>query len=297
MDQLQELLASKFSLTEGETALLAADPPHAANPNAVQDLELIGRVVTDKDLSINFIRANALRLLHPVRGASIKSIGTNSFVIKFNHPLDRKKALGGCPWVLDKHALLLEPIDPNKEHADQKLTHMPIIARVSNLSLANRSLHVAQLIGDRLGEFVEIPKTGENHYSPFLRIKVRVDVEQPLKRGLNFKGVDGKQQWLTVAYEKLPLFCFLCGILGHGEGNCPLRYEEGFEEVEGEFSYGSWMRAIGDGRDSMGGEPGKAGYYQGWGFESFDSIAWAKRCGNFYCSYKESQHPSLWWKW
>lgn len=78
MDQITELLATKASLTAGETNLVVADPAHAANPNIGQDLSLIGRVITDKELSLNFIRANAIRLLHPVRGATIRSIGPNS---------------------------------------------------------------------------------------------------------------------------------------------------------------------------------------------------------------------------
>lgn len=260
MDQFTELLASKFSLTTGETDLIAADPSHAANPTAVDDLSLIGLVVTDKELSINFIRANALRLLHPVKGAEIRSIGTNTFVIRFNHPLDRMKALRGCPWVLDKYALILEPIHPNKKHEDHVLTRLPIMVRVFQLSLANRSEQVARLLGNSLGEFVEVPKETDSHYSPYFRIKIYLDITKVLKRGLNFQGVDGKRQWLPVAYERLPLFCFLCGILGHGEVDCPTRYEEGFIEPAGTFSYGGWLR-VATGDRVVTGARGSGGVY------------------------------------
>lgn len=252
MDQLSNLLASNFSLTSGESNLVAANPRHAANPSAAYDLSLIGKVLTDKDLSLNFIRANALRLLHPVRGAEIRSIGMNTFVIKFNHPLDRTKALRGCPWVLDKYALLIEPINPSQRPEDQEIIWLPIIVRVHQLSLINRSEEVASLIGNQLGEFVEVPKESDGYYSPFLRIKIRVDVTQPLKRGITFQGVEGTRQWLPVAYERLPLFCFLCGILGHGEIDCPKRYEDGFTEPEGELPYGSWLRVVTGDRDITG---------------------------------------------
>lgn len=69
--------------------------------------------------------SNMLRLFHPVKGAGLKYIAPNKFVIKFNHALDREKALGGCPWVLDKHALLFESIDATKKPVDQQLTGMP----------------------------------------------------------------------------------------------------------------------------------------------------------------------------
>lgn len=191
---------------------------------------------------MNFIRPNIMRLLRPVKGVELKAIETNTFVLNFEHPLDRKKAMKGCPWVLDKYALILEPIDPSKKHADHLLTSLPIMVRVLQLSLANRSEHVARLIGNSLGTFVEVPKSQDGFYTPFFRFQVLVDVTKPLKRGVNFQGVDRNRQWLQVAYERLPFFCFLCGILGHGEEDCPIRYEDGFTEPEKGLPYGSWMR-------------------------------------------------------
>lgn len=242
MDQLVDSLVNKFNLSEDETRLVAADQNMVVNPSTDNDLSLIGRVLTDKDLSINFIRANALRLLHPVKGDTVKPIATNVFVIKFEHHLDRKKALGGCPWVLDRHALIMEPIDPTKTPEDHVVTKLPIVVRVSQLSLQNRSTQVAKLIGDHLGWFVDVPKEADSFYSPYFRIKILLDITKPLKRGLFFHGVEGTKQWLPVAYERLPTYCFLCSILGHGEVNCPKRYEEGFVEPESGLPYGSWTR-------------------------------------------------------
>lgn len=131
MDQLTDNLASMLDLTAGETDLLAVDPAHAIPPTDDQALSLISRVVTDRDLSMNFIRPNLMRLIRPVKGTEIKSLSNNMFVIKFeHHPLDRKKAMKGCPWALDKYALILEPVDPSKQHADHDLTRLPIMLRV-----------------------------------------------------------------------------------------------------------------------------------------------------------------------
>lgn len=86
MERLTESLASKFNLDYGETNRVATDPAFAATPPSQYALSLVGRVITDKELSINLIRPNALRLLHPVKGATIESIATNMFVIKFEPP-------------------------------------------------------------------------------------------------------------------------------------------------------------------------------------------------------------------
>lgn len=122
MEQLTENLASMLDLTAGEMDLSAADPAKAVCTNPNQELSLIGKVITNRDLSLNFIRANFARLIRPVKGIELRLISTNLFVVKFEHQLDRKKAMKGCPWVLDKYALILEPIDPNRRHEDHVLT-------------------------------------------------------------------------------------------------------------------------------------------------------------------------------
>lgn len=162
-------------------------------------LSLIGRVTRWRVL-------NMLRLFHLVKGAGLKYIAPNKFVIKFNHALDREKALGGCPWVLDKRALLFESIEATKKPVDQQLTGMLIIARVLQLSLLNRPECIARLLRDKLGEFVEIPKDSDNYYSSYFCIKVLVDATKPLLCGLYFQHVEWDKLRLQVVYDRFPIF-------------------------------------------------------------------------------------------
>lgn len=43
---------------------------------------------------------------------------------------------------------------------------------------------------------------------------------KPLCRFQNVRGRDGKIFRVDLAYEGLPFFCFLCGIIGYSEKNC-----------------------------------------------------------------------------
>lgn len=56
----------------------------------------------------------------------------------------------------------------------------------------NRSEHLAKLISDSLGWFVDLPKVHDGFYSPYFRFQVMVDVNKPLKRGLTSKGLMDK---------------------------------------------------------------------------------------------------------
>lgn len=53
-----------------------------------------------------------------------------------------------------------------------------------------------------------------------MRIRVDLPINKPLRRGANIVNLDGDKYWFTFKYERLPNFCFLCGILGHDEKRC-----------------------------------------------------------------------------
>ena len=62
----------------------------------------------------------------------------------------------------------------------------------------------------------------------FLRVCIRLDIRQPLMRGVSVQGVDGApDRWCPLVYEYLPDFCYVCGIIGHTEKACSIRLKEG----------------------------------------------------------------------
>lgn len=48
----------------------------------------------------------------------------------------------------------------------------------------------------------------------FYRIRVAIDVSKPLKKGMKLKKNSGEWSTVEFRYERLPTFCFLCGIIG-----------------------------------------------------------------------------------
>lgn len=78
------------------------------------------------------------------------------------------------------------------------------------------------------------------------RINVVVDLTQPLKRGFFAMKEQREKCWYRVTYERLPMFCLLCGILGHGQAQCLTRYEDDFVEPDEGMPFRNWLRATGD---------------------------------------------------
>lgn len=95
-------------------------------------------------------------------------------------------------------------------------------------------------IGSLLGKVEQIDLDESNdQYGCSLRVKILIDVQMPLKRGIFLrKGEGNAEKWIMVRYEKLPDFCYGYGLLGHTIKECG-NTGEGKEE---ELPYGSWMR-------------------------------------------------------
>ena len=74
-----------------------------------------------------------------------------------------------------------------------------------------------------MGEFIY---SNENNFNSiwrhYLRIRVRIDVKKPLKAKMKIKLAGSEWGWIEFKYERLPLFCFVCGKIGHSERFCEL---------------------------------------------------------------------------
>lgn len=64
-----------------------------------------------------------------------------------------------------------------------------------------------------------------------MRIKVNIDIRMPLKRYKIFKTSATKMKKVTFKYERLPVFCYICGLLGHTDRNCGWYYAMAEEEI------------------------------------------------------------------
>nr|GMD27056.1 uncharacterized protein LOC109174453 [Ipomoea batatas] len=75
----------------------------------------------------------------------------------------------------------------------------------------------------------------------FFRVRVAADVGKPLKTKMKLKRDNGAWSFVEFRYERLPTFCFLCGILGHGEKFCHKVFRGSGADTE--KPYGPWLRA------------------------------------------------------
>jgi hypothetical protein len=105
------------------------------------------------------------------------------------------------------------------------LYHVDFWVQVHNLPTGFMTERVGKTLANYIGAFVEYDKNNNGSFwREYMRIKVRVDIRQPLKKESRVKNQGG--DWCTVhfKYEKLGIFCFICGVIGHGENRCAVRF-------------------------------------------------------------------------
>ena len=61
-------------------------------------------------------------------------------------------------------------------------------------------------------------------WGEYLWVKISLDLAKPLARERKL-NLEGTLRWIPFQYEKLPKFCFQCGVICHGIGGCLKRNE------------------------------------------------------------------------
>ncbi|CAH9113883.1 unnamed protein product [Cuscuta epithymum] len=139
------------------------------------------------------------------------------------------RVLEDGPWLFERDLILLKAVQPDDIPETMTLFKASFLVQVHNAPIKFRNLgSTTRKTGNFLGSFIKFEMSQfEGKQSSYSYIRVCLDVRRPLKKGTTLtKNV--VQHWVDFKYEKLLSFCFLCGIIGHSDKFCPLKYEEGF---------------------------------------------------------------------
>lgn len=162
-------------------------------------------------------------------------MGDNTFVFQFHHWRDKHKVVEGQPWHFDKHAIVFEDIQGNVKLSDMQLYELPMWVWIYNLPFKGRlNSNNVEAIGRKIGTFVKADSSGSMGIEKSIRLRIKVDVRKPLLKKIKVKMQGGVEEFFDVKYERPPLFCFCCGMMGHGLKDCM----ESRDDEERNLKYG-----------------------------------------------------------
>lgn len=73
--------------------------------------------------------------------------------------------------------------------------------------------------------------------------KCMIDISKPLCRGRKVRLGGLSQFWVDFMYERMPIFCYLCGMVTHDENDCLVGLRRTERMNVEDKSYGPWLRA------------------------------------------------------
>uniref|UniRef100_A0A803M515 CCHC-type domain-containing protein n=1 Tax=Chenopodium quinoa TaxID=63459 RepID=A0A803M515_CHEQI len=124
------------------------------------------------------------------------------------------------PWHFDHHVMILDDAKGNMKPSEIPLHLVPFWIRVYDLPFRGRSNEDnARRLGDKIGSYITMDKSDVIGINKSLRIRVLVDVNKPLKKVMELRTGRGTME-VPIKYEKLSVFCYVCGLLGHREKDC-----------------------------------------------------------------------------
>lgn len=98
--------------------------------------------------------------------------------------------------------------------------------QVYDFPVGFNSEFILKSIGNYVGKYIQSDqKNFQSIWRQFLRIKVAINVLKPLKSQMRIKKTRGDWMWIKFKYERLPSFCFYCGIIGHSEKFCEALFD------------------------------------------------------------------------
>ncbi|KAL2929626.1 T-complex protein 1 subunit eta [Bienertia sinuspersici] len=71
-----------------------------------------------------------------------------------------------------------------------------------------------------------------------MRMKVKIDITKPFRRGLKIATGKNESKWVDIKYETMGDFLYYCGTLGHIDKYCT--FYEGYGETNNQLVLQLW---------------------------------------------------------
>ena len=252
-----EVLWKKLSFTEEEGVGVDLGNNSTRVAKEIGKNCAIMKIMTQKSISFNALRKNMRMLWKTNKWVNFSELEAELVLVEFGDGKDKKKILDISPWNFEKQLVIIQEFEGELTPMEMELKWSPFWIQIFNLPLMSRTKETGWAIGSSLGEVMEVdvPDSGVI-WGKCLRVRVRIDATKRLIRGKKITIEGGEARWVQFKYERLPNFCYHCGLLSHALKDCPEPSDTGRLSEVG-LQYGAWLRGDPFGRFQK--EPGKYG--------------------------------------
>lgn len=117
----------------------------------------------------------------------------------------------GHPWLFPKQLIIFYHLFEAMNRDNLHLVISPFGVKLGLCPPECDSKDLMHAVGSTFGGLSRSEVVGE-----YCRIRVALDIQKPLRRGIFVATNDQEKVWLPFKYDNLPQFCFGYGQMGHG---------------------------------------------------------------------------------
>ncbi|KAM0834300.1 hypothetical protein ACQ4PT_063687 [Festuca glaucescens] len=223
-------LMGKLNLTSEEATAAILDDEDEQDLVALK-WAIVGKVLSPTLLHIQTIKSALKPAWGNPKGLVFRSARDNIFIAEFATKEDNERVEAGAPWTVGKHAVLINNFVGRQNPTEVCFDKLIVWAKILNPRFELMNKRWGEELGAKLGkvESVETDSQGRT-WGNALRVRVTIDITKPLLRWVTTYSKKYKEyDTMEVVYERLPHYCFSCGVLGHSSMECPTPAERDAE--------------------------------------------------------------------
>ncbi|XP_026384248.1 uncharacterized protein LOC113279799 [Papaver somniferum] len=196
-------------------------PEDIVESNTEHKYNVVITTITGREYEINILYNMLQRSWRPSGNMEIHSFGKEIYLIHFELGCDYNTVITKSPWVLNEDLLLLEICNPEKLPHEYEFKYADFSIQIYGLSMSNQKIKMVEFIASKIGVPYPINPSEQAKWGGFARVRVKIDITQPIRQELTFTLPSKKKCTVSLRYERLPRVCFFCCRFGHIMKQCP----------------------------------------------------------------------------
>ncbi|KAJ1403686.1 Zinc knuckle CX2CX4HX4C [Sesbania bispinosa] len=194
---------------------------------------VVGKLTTEKSIHVNSL-SNAFNSIwnEPKGFKVIDLVGEKIFQFFFQD----SRVVKGQPWSFRNSWLILKRWERHLNPNDMDFRNIQVWVQLWGLPIHCRTRQMGRRIGACMGTVSDADIYEIQGMGSYVRILVEIDVSKPLLPGINAGSKSDGVFWVDFQFEKLPQFCYQCGMKRRA-------VLQGIGKMKTGNQLGPWLRA------------------------------------------------------
>ena len=173
-----------------------------------QEFSIMAKFFTPRILNLEAVARTFTPIWRSKNGFQIQNLGDHRLLFICSNKTDVDRVLHNEPWSYDKHVVLLQFYTKTFPLCELVFRESLFWVQVHDIPITYMNQATTEELCSILGKVIHMPGEPTLGGQGFMRVRVRMDVTQPLYRGRVVTLENGEQSWVVFKCERLPNLCY-----------------------------------------------------------------------------------------